>query len=135
MGNMDVPSQRGPIKCPIGTYEFGANVINDKVRAQLLLSQCNERGPRFARPGRAQAASTAVGGGVLAPGQGACRLQRATDAYPPAARSSSSSAASQQTRGSPAGSSGRPAAPAPALQWCWQQQQPAPVQSTAAGSQ
>ncbi len=31
MGNMDVPSQRGPIKCPMGTYEFGANVINEKV--------------------------------------------------------------------------------------------------------
>ncbi len=35
MGNMDVPSQRGPIKCPMGTYEFGANVISEKVRAKL----------------------------------------------------------------------------------------------------
>lgn len=30
MGNMDLPSQRGPLKCPMGTYEFGANVISDK---------------------------------------------------------------------------------------------------------
>jgi hypothetical protein len=53
MGNMDVPSQRGPIKCPMGTYEFGANVINEKVGAG---------GARRAQPSRRGAA----------PGLGGC---------------------------------------------------------------
>jgi hypothetical protein len=33
MGNVEVPSQNSKqtIKVPIGTYEFGANVISEKV--------------------------------------------------------------------------------------------------------
>lgn len=34
MGNIEVPAPgaRQPIKTSVGTYEFGANVIHDKVR-------------------------------------------------------------------------------------------------------
>ena len=33
MGNIDVPTQTNqPLKMPMGTYEFGANLVSSKVR-------------------------------------------------------------------------------------------------------
>jgi hypothetical protein len=33
MGNIDVPTQNNqPLKMPVGTYEFGANLVSSKVR-------------------------------------------------------------------------------------------------------
>ena len=38
MGNMDVPTQNNqPIKMPMGTYEFGANLVSSKVGLHSLL--------------------------------------------------------------------------------------------------
>jgi mitochondrial import receptor subunit TOM40 len=35
MGNIDVPTQNNqPLKMPMGTYEFGANLVSSTVRQQ-----------------------------------------------------------------------------------------------------
>ena len=37
MGTVDVPTQGGqPLKMPVGTYEFGANLVSNTVRAAGL---------------------------------------------------------------------------------------------------
>ena len=118
MGNIEVPSQNSKqtIKVPIGTYEFGANVISEKVCAAVWLCECVWlwRLRVFAaagRTGREQvlvAAAAAAGTREVA---AACLLclalkkrtrnqNRQTPPLPPPTHSTLCSAASRPTAGS-----------------------------------